>query len=67
LKTYGIEPAPEHKRRGRRSVREEGKGADASFSGCDSEGREAHVCPFGRVEMMVSNDEGRFGFGMVGC
>ena len=24
-----------------------------------SGGREAHVCPFGRVEMMVSNDQGR--------
>src|SRR5262249_46147986 len=24
-----------------------------------SGGREAHVCPFGRVEMMVSNDDGR--------
>ena len=24
-----------------------------------SGGREAHVCPFGRVEMMTSNDEGK--------
>jgi len=31
-----------------------------------SGGREGHVCPFGRVEMMVSNDEGRsWGFPQV--